>query len=76
MTNGTGQFIRDYMFPKSTSDTIETISEQLDAYSQIKEKIEDMRKRIELLTDVKRDRAGAGDASDRYDPHREFYPLH
>lgn len=53
MTNGTGQFIRDYMFPKSTSDTIETISEQLDAYSQIKEKIEDMRKRIELLTDVK-----------------------
>ena len=53
MTNGTGQFIRDYMFPKSTSDTIETISEQLDAYRQIKEKIEDMRKRIELLTDVK-----------------------
>ena len=45
MTNGTGQFIRDYMFPKSTSDTIETISEQLDAYRQIKEKIEDMRKR-------------------------------
>ena len=43
MTNGTGQFIRDYMFPKSTSDTIGTISEQLDAY----------RKRIELLTDVK-----------------------
>ncbi len=54
MTNGTGQFIRDYMFPKSTSDTIGTISEQLDAYRQIKEKIEDMRKRIELLTDVKR----------------------
>ena len=53
MTNGTGQFIRDYMFPKSTSDTIGTISEQLDAYRQIKEKIEDMRKRIELLTDVK-----------------------
>ena len=53
MTNGTGQFIRDYMFPKSMSDTIETISEQLDAYRQIKEKIEDMRKRIDLLTDVK-----------------------
>ena len=53
MTNGTGQFIRDYMFPKSTSDTIGTISEQLDAYRQIKGKIEDMRKRIELLTDVK-----------------------
>lgn len=53
MTNGTGQFIRDYMFPKSTSDTIETISEQLDAYRQIREKIEDMRKRIELLSEIK-----------------------
>ena len=53
MSNGTGQFIRDYMFPKSTSDTIETISEQLDAYRQIREKIEDMRNRIELLTEVK-----------------------
>ena len=53
MTNGTGQFIRDYMFPKSESGTIETISEQLDAYRQIKEKIEDMRRRIELLTEVK-----------------------
>ena len=53
MTNGTAQFIRDYMFPKSTADTIETISEQLDAYRQIKEKIEDLRKRIELLTAVK-----------------------
>ena len=53
MTNGTGQFIRDYMFPKSTADTIETISEQLDAYRQIKEKIEDMRNRIELLTEIR-----------------------
>ena len=53
MSNGTGQFIRDYMFPKSTSDTIETISEQLDAYRQIREKIEDMRNRIELLAEVK-----------------------
>lgn len=53
MTNGTGQFIRDYMFPKSTADTIEAISEQLDAYRQIKEKIVDTRKRIELLTEVK-----------------------
>lgn len=52
MTNGTGQFIRDYMFPKSTSDTIEAISEQLDAYRQIKEKIEDMRRRIEILTEI------------------------
>ena len=49
MTNGTGQFIRDYMFPKSEADTIGSISEQLDAYRQIKEKIEDLRKRIELL---------------------------
>ena len=53
MSNGTGQFIRDYMFPKNTGDTIEKISEQLGAYRDIKEKIEDTRKRIELLTDVK-----------------------
>ena len=53
MTNGTGQFIKDYMFPKSDSGTIETISEQLDAYRQIREKIEDMRKRIELLKEIK-----------------------
>ena len=53
MTNGTGQFIRDYMFPKSSADTIETISEQLDAYRQIKEKIADVRKRIELLTEIR-----------------------
>ncbi len=52
MTNGTGQFIRDYMFPKNTSNTIATISEQLDSYRQIKEKIEDLRKRIEILTDI------------------------
>ena len=53
MTNGTGQFLRDYMFPKSDSGTIENISEQLDAYRQIREKIEDMRKRIELLKEIK-----------------------
>lgn len=53
MTNGTGQFIRDYMFPKSTADTIEKISEQLGAYRDIKEKIEDLKKRIDLLTEVK-----------------------
>ena len=51
-TNGTGQFIRDYMFPKNTSNTIATISEQLDSYRQIKEKIEDLRKRIELLSEI------------------------
>lgn len=52
MNNGTGQFIRDYMFPKNTSNTIATISEQLDSYRQIKEKIEDLRKRIELLSEI------------------------
>lgn len=52
MTNGTGQFIRNYMFPKNTSDTIASISEQLDSYRQIKEKIEDLRKRIELLSEI------------------------
>lgn len=52
MTNGTGQFIRDYMFPKNTSNTIATISEQLDSYRQIKDKIEDLRKRIELLSEI------------------------
>lgn len=52
MTNGTGQFIRDYMFPKNNSNTIAAISEQLDSYRQIKDKIEDLRKRIEILTDV------------------------
>ena len=52
MTNGTGQFIRDYMFPKNTSNTIAAISEQLDSYRQIKEKIEDLRKRIELLSEI------------------------
>ncbi|MDD3796799.1 MAG: SbcC/MukB-like Walker B domain-containing protein [Lachnospiraceae bacterium] len=53
MTNGTGQFIRDYMFPKSEADTIADISAQLGAYRDIKEKIEDLRKRISLLDEVK-----------------------
>lgn len=53
MTNGTGQFIRDYMFPKSTGDVIEKISDQLGAYRDIQEKIRDMRRRIELLTEVR-----------------------
>ncbi|NCB92965.1 MAG: hypothetical protein EOM40_10475 [Clostridia bacterium] len=52
MTNGTGQFIRDYMFPQSKADTIEKISEQLGAYSEIKDKIEDLEKRITMLTEV------------------------
>ena len=37
MTNGTGQFIKDYMFPRSKEDTVSTISEQLGAYREIKE---------------------------------------
>lgn len=52
MTNGTGQFIRDYMFTRSEGDVIETLSEQLGAYREIKEKIEDVKKRIDLLTVV------------------------
>lgn len=53
MTNGTGQFIRDYMFPKSEGDVIKKLSEQLGAYADIKEKIDDIKKRIDLLTVVK-----------------------
>ncbi|MBO5353714.1 MAG: AAA family ATPase [Lachnospiraceae bacterium] len=52
MTNGTGQFIRDYMFTRSEGDVIETLSEQLGAYREIKEKIDDVKKRIDLLTVV------------------------
>ena len=52
MTNGTGQFIRDYMFPRASGETIEKISEQLGSYRSIREKIEDLRKRIELLDQV------------------------
>lgn len=52
MTNGTGQFIRDYMFPKSEGDTIETISEQLGAYRDIREKIDVLKKKIELLSTI------------------------
>lgn len=55
MTNGTGQFIRDYMFPRSTSGTVEKISEQLGAYRDISEKIEDLEKRIELLEAVRKE---------------------
>lgn len=53
MSNGTGQFIRDYMFPKSESSTIETISEQLGAYRDIKEKIDVLEKKIGMLTDIR-----------------------
>lgn len=53
MTNGTGQFIRDYMFPKSEGDIIEKLSEQLGAYRDIKEKVDDVKKRIDLLSVVR-----------------------
>lgn len=52
MTDGTGQFIKDYMFPKGTGDAIERLSEQLGAYREICEQIEDIKKRIGLLTKI------------------------
>lgn len=52
MTDGTGQFIKDYMFPKNEGDIIGKISEQLGSYRDIQEKIKDMRHRIELLAEV------------------------
>jgi uncharacterized protein YPO0396 len=53
MTNGTGQFIRDYMFPRSQESTIEKISDQLGAYREIKERVEDLEHRIELLDEIR-----------------------
>lgn len=53
MTNGTGQFIRDYMFPRSEGQAIEKISEQLGKYRDIKEQVEDLEKRIGYLTRVR-----------------------
>ncbi|MGN1167071.1 MAG: SbcC/MukB-like Walker B domain-containing protein [Lachnospiraceae bacterium] len=52
MTNGTGQFIKDYMFPKSKEDTVSTISEQLGAYREIKERVDDLEHRIEVLDEI------------------------
>ncbi|MBO5461428.1 MAG: AAA family ATPase, partial [Ruminococcus sp.] len=52
MSNGTGQFIRDYMFPKSKEDTLTTISEQLGAYRDIKESVEDLENRISILDEI------------------------
>ena len=52
MTNGTGQFIKDYMFPKSKEDTVSTISEQLGAYREIKERVDDLEHRIALLDEI------------------------
>ncbi len=52
MTKGTSQFIKDYMFPKSKEDTITAISEQLAAYREIKERVEDLERQILLLEEV------------------------
>ena len=54
MTNGTGQFIRDYMFPTSKEETVSTISDQLGAYREIKERVEDLENRIHLLDEISR----------------------
>ena len=37
MSNGVGQFIKDYMFPKSSSEAIEKISRQLGDYTDIRD---------------------------------------
>lgn len=53
MTSGTGQFIRDYMFPKSRENTVAAISEQLGAYREIRERVEDLEKRIAMLDEIR-----------------------
>lgn len=53
MADGTGQFIRDYMFPKSKEDTVSAISRQLGAYREIKERVDDLERRIEILTGIR-----------------------
>ncbi len=54
MANGTGQFIKDYMFPRSKEDTVSAISDQLAAYREIKEQVESLEHQIELLERIKR----------------------
>lgn len=54
MTNGTGQFIKDYMFPKSKEDTVASISRQLGAYREIKERVDDLEHRIQILEDIQK----------------------
>lgn len=53
MSNGVGQFIKDYMFPKSSSEAIEKISRQLGDYTDIRDTVLDMEKRIDLLAAVR-----------------------
>ncbi len=52
MTNGTGQFIRDYMFPRSKEDTMAAISEQLAAYREMKEQVENLEQEIAYLEEI------------------------
>ena len=52
MTSGTGQFIKDYMFPKSEESTVATLSEQLGSYREIKERVEDLEIRITMLEKI------------------------
>ncbi len=54
MSSGTGQFIKDYMFPKSEEDTISAISDQLGAYREIKERVDDLEKRIQILDEIQK----------------------
>ena len=42
------------MFPKSKEDTVSTISDQLGAYREIKERVEDLENRIHLLDEISR----------------------
>lgn len=53
MADGTGQFIRDYMFPKSKEDTVSAISRQLGAYREIKERVDDLERRIAILSEIR-----------------------
>ncbi len=53
MANGTAQFIKDYMFPRSKEDTVSAISDQLAAYREIKEQVETLENQIELLEEIR-----------------------
>lgn len=71
MSNGVGQFIKDYMFPKSSNEAIEKISRQLGAYTEIRDIVRDMEKRIGLLEKVREkdallSQARAGILADEY----------
>ncbi len=66
MTNGTGRFIKDYMFPKSKEDTVSAISRQLGAYREIKERVDDLENRIQILEEIRKtDRELSGIKADK-----------